>query len=411
MYLEAAGNVRLTTEKCLNRLYRGIECRTCVEQCPAKALSLEGGKLALDKEACVGCGQCLTHCPTGVFCMDNWDEKTLVKDALGSEAETVVLFCGGHPMPYRKSKTQAYECLQVPMCLAGLSKAALFEIAAKKRLELMMDACAACEHTTCPPLIKNQAERTGEMLIACTGASQLSVLEVRPEDEKGRKRKAMPAGEKACSRREFLFRLADVGLKTVSSDYEAAASQVEKNAEAATAAASRGTVLNGVRVGRRLAYRPEWTERLKYLYHRTYLSSETHGEASVWPSVRIRRNCTNCNMCASFCPTGALRIEVEEKSEAARKVTLSAAHYFQPMLCADCRLCAAVCPIEAIVRERVPTEHPFATHIICRGPVVPCRKCGALTYHISTGICHWCKTDSGIEDIKQAVRIRLGKKK
>ncbi|MBP3700258.1 MAG: 4Fe-4S binding protein, partial [Lachnospiraceae bacterium] len=79
-----------------------------MEQCPAKALSLEGGKLALDKEACVGCGQCLTHCPTGVFCMDNWDEKTLVKDALGSEAETVVLFCGGHPMPYRKSKTQAY---------------------------------------------------------------------------------------------------------------------------------------------------------------------------------------------------------------------------------------------------------------------------------------------------------------
>ena len=409
MYLEAAGNVRLTTEKCLNRLYRGIECRTCVEQCPAKALSLEGGKLTLDREACVGCGQCLTHCPTGVFDMEHWDEKTLVKDALNSEAETVVLFCGGHPKPYRKSKTQSYECLQIPMCLASLSKAALFEIASKKKLELMMDVCASCEYTTCPSLIKNQAERTSEMLIACTGASQLSVLEARPEDEKGRKRKAMLAGEKACSRREFLFRLADVGLKTVSNEYEAAASQVEKNAAAASAAAAKGTVLNGVRVGRRLAYRPEWTERLKHLYHRTYLASENHGEASVWPSVRTRRNCTNCNMCASFCPTGALRIEVEERASADEP--LSAAHYFQPMLCADCRLCEAVCPIEAIVRDREPAEHPFATYIICRGPVVPCKKCGALTYHTSTGICHWCKADSGIEDIKNAVRNRLGKKK
>ena len=111
MYLEMAGNVRLDTEKCLNRLYRGIECRTCVEQCPAKALSFEGGKLVMDAENCVGCGQCLTHCPTGIFRMEKWDETVLVKEALADEAETVVLFCGGHPNPSRKSKTQTFECL------------------------------------------------------------------------------------------------------------------------------------------------------------------------------------------------------------------------------------------------------------------------------------------------------------
>ncbi len=408
MNLEMAGSIRLETDKCLNRLYRGIECRTCVEQCPAKALSLDSGKLQMDEEACVGCGQCLTHCPTGVFHMDKWDEKTLVKEALDSKDETVVLFCGGHPTPYRKSKTQAYDCLKVPICLAGISKAALFEIAAKKKLELMLDACEKCEHGSCLTLIKNQAQRTDEMLIAAMGNCQLILVEARPGDEKGRKHKAVLAGEKACSRREFLFRLADVGLKTVSSEYESAASQVEKDGAFAASAASKRAVYNGVRVGRRLAYRPEWTDRLKHLYHRTYLYSDTHGEPAVWPSVRIRRDCTNCNLCASFCPTGALRIEVEERTSADQ--ALSAAHYFQPMLCADCRLCAAVCPIEAIVRDRVPTEHPFATHIICRGQVVPCKKCGALTYHVSTGICHWCKADNGIEDIKQAVRSRLGKK-
>ncbi len=408
MNLEMAGNIRLETEKCLNRLYRGIECRTCVEQCPAKALSLEGSKLEMNTDACVGCGQCLTHCLTGVFHMEQWDEKTLVKDALDSEAETVVLFCGGHPTPYRKSKTQTYECLRIPICLAGLSKAALFEIASKKKLELMLDACGECDHSSCMSLIKNQVQRTSEMLTAAMGVSQLTLMEARPGDEKGRKQKAVLAGEKACSRREFLFRLADVGLKTVSSDYEAAAVKVEQDTAAASAAAARGTVINGVRMGRKMAYRPQWTDRLKQLYHRTYLSSENHGEAAVWPSVRTRNNCTNCNMCASFCPTGALRIEVEERTSADEP--LSVAHYFQPMLCADCRLCATVCPVDAIVRDRIPTEHPFATYILCRGQVVPCKKCGALTYHTSTGICHWCKSDNGIEDIKNAVRSRLGKK-
>jgi ferredoxin len=389
MYLEAAGEIRIDAQRCLNRLYRGVECRTCLEQCPAKALSAGPEGIYLEGDACSGCGVCLTHCPTEVFRLEQWDEKLLVERAVQGKAGTAVLFCGRHPSPYRKEKDHTYDCFQVPVCLAGLSKAALFEIAAHKKVELMLDACGSCEWGDLSGLVRDQAQRVCEMLCACRGRGDFFLVEKRPDGEKGRKKKAVPSGERACSRREIIFRLADAGLRTVASSEKPRTEPPRQKKPA----------VNGVRTGRKLCYRPGWAERLKTAYRHMYESESVHGEPASFPAVRIRRNCTNCNLCASFCPTGALRIEAEEDS---------AAHYFQPMLCADCRLCAEVCPMEAVVRDRIPTERPFVTQIICRGPAVPCKKCGALTYNVTSGFCYWCGSEAPVEDIKAAVRKKLG---
>lgn len=389
MYLEAAGEIRLDAEKCLNRLYRGVECRTCEERCPASALSAKNGGVHLDTENCTACGLCLPHCPTEVFRLEQWDEKALVKKVLGSCAETAVLFCGRHSSPYRKEKERSYDCFQIPLCLAGLSKAALVEIAAGKKLELMTDACGNCGRKDCLAVIQDQAARVCEMLNACRGSGELYLVGRRPEGEKGRKRRAVPSGESACSRREVILRLAEAGRRVVTADREKERKPEEKP-----------PVVNGVRTGRRLCYRPLWAERLKAAYRKLYEASPKHGEPACFPSVRIRKDCTNCNLCASFCPTGALRIEAEGNM---------AAHYFQPMICADCRLCAAVCPKEAIVRDRLPAGRPFVTQIICEGPVVPCKKCGALTYNVSGGVCYWCGSEAPLENIKRDVRRMLKK--
>ncbi|MBR5474690.1 MAG: 4Fe-4S binding protein [Lachnospiraceae bacterium] len=406
MYLEATGNIRLETEKCLNRLYRGVECRTCATQCPATALSLEEGKLQFDEEACVNCGLCLSQCPTGVFWLEEWDEQKLISHAKTAKEQTVALFCGRHQKAFRKAKDVA--CFQVPMCLGGLTKAALFEIGVDKQVEMMLDECDGCEWKHCRETVEHLAKQVNEMIFACCNQTSLSLMEMRPEEEKGRKNKAMLTGEKACSRRDIMFRLLDAGRRAVVSE--------KAKPKMAGPGAAAGPVVNGVRTGRKMAFRPEWMDRLKAAYRQAYERTDlhakqeekagsAHGEAAFWPSVRIRRNCTNCNMCASFCPTGALRIEVEEQSE-----PLVASHYFQPMLCADCRLCEAVCPIEAIVRDRMPVERPFVTQIICRGEVVPCKKCGALTYNVSSGRCYWCGSEASVDDIKRAVRLKLGKK-
>ena len=397
MNLEAAGKVRWEPEICLNQLYRGVECRTCVERCPAGALSLTEGGLRFDPEACEECGVCLANCPTGVFRLEGWDERGLVQRVRESEAGRAVLFCGRHPAPYRKEAGEACDCFQVPVCLGGLTKAALFEIASEKKLELMVDACAGCGKKDCAEFIRQQAKQVCEMLCACQNAGNLFLTEKRPDGEKGRKRKAVPSGEQVCSRRQIIFRLAEAGRRTLTGERPASGGS----------GVPRVPVPNGVRTGRRLSYHPEWTERLRRSYRQAYESAAEHGEPAAWPAIRIRKNCTNCNMCASFCPTWALRIEVEE-GESPEQMT--AAHYFQPMLCADCRLCEAACPIEAIVRDRLPAERPFVTQIICRGPVTACEKCGALTYNVSGGRCYWCSSEASLEDIKAAVRRKLGKK-
>jgi Fe-S-cluster-containing hydrogenase component 2 len=39
-------------------------CETCVDECPAVAISIENEKAKVDKELCVDCGSCVDVCPS-----------------------------------------------------------------------------------------------------------------------------------------------------------------------------------------------------------------------------------------------------------------------------------------------------------------------------------------------------------
>ncbi len=44
-------------------------CEVCIETCPVKAISARQGTLLLDGARCIGCGQCVSHCPEGALRM------------------------------------------------------------------------------------------------------------------------------------------------------------------------------------------------------------------------------------------------------------------------------------------------------------------------------------------------------
>lgn len=42
-----------------------IECGTCVDQCPAGAITIADGVAVIDEAACLDCGNCASVCPVG----------------------------------------------------------------------------------------------------------------------------------------------------------------------------------------------------------------------------------------------------------------------------------------------------------------------------------------------------------
>ena len=62
-----------------------VGCTACVTACPAKAISMDDERAAVDPDSCVGCGKCVTSCPVKVISMNVVPvQKTL------PERETVV---------------------------------------------------------------------------------------------------------------------------------------------------------------------------------------------------------------------------------------------------------------------------------------------------------------------------------
>lgn len=53
---EKQGGQYLISEDCFN-------CFSCIDVCPAEAISVDGEKHTIDQDACIQCGACMGVCP------------------------------------------------------------------------------------------------------------------------------------------------------------------------------------------------------------------------------------------------------------------------------------------------------------------------------------------------------------
>ena len=45
-------------------------CETCVDECPAAAITMENEKAVVNNELCVDCGSCVDVCPAEAITME-----------------------------------------------------------------------------------------------------------------------------------------------------------------------------------------------------------------------------------------------------------------------------------------------------------------------------------------------------
>jgi Fe-S-cluster-containing hydrogenase component 2 len=318
--------------------------------------------MRVDQSACIGCGLCLSACPTGVFSVVGLDAKTLIHDIVARlDDGTVTLRCANTSPP----GPVADSVLELP-CIGMLDEDLVLALAAKgvQTLVLRVGDCKEC------PL---QAREMIDVTLAEVQTRWPDRLAVDIQQEPS----------------------------SLDTDFSAALDGLVGPAQP-PAVDRRGFFRGIVNRARDMAGEPvsppkiEWGSRplpTRIPARREALLASIRGEDRVaFPLIAIGESCDGCqdahSLCDRFCPTGALhRIDSEAHSE----------FVFRPEICVDCGQCAFVCQQDAIHRQEDTTS---------RGPIVlktlhadTCSRCGRVATSLVGGLCPECSRRTDVRDM------------
>ncbi len=293
-------------------------CAACVESCPVGALSLRGGAVHVDADACTGCGACLSRCPAMTL-------GSLSRRSFEAEAQVLV-----------EQSHRAGSRFGVVITCSGAAPIAL----GQGWLPL---AVPSLETVTIGWPLQIAAAGLPVALVDC--------------------------GEPSCAdrRRDLADLLTSLRAAVGSWPNGTALPQVAAPRRDALARHS----VAGHAVGGDAVAKPPWPDRLSFAEPgatlgalsamrpgsgagKDFASGDGTGpaarpwrvESALAPTGAVdidAARCSACGLCVCECPTGALAGEHEPGH-----LTLS----FDGSLCFACGACASICPNSAVVLRR-----------------------------------------------------------
>lgn len=357
--------IKVDRTRCLNYLHHGVGCTHCVSNCPGLALELTERKISLNKENCLGCGLCLSDCPTQVFTANHWDETSVVMEVCRQKAEVTQFFCEYHDNPFLSKKEKNKGAIQIPTCLSSLSKGAWYEIGLHTSVEIRVDKCTECPMNKCLERLQLNVNTAIEWLEASGHTPEFTLVKNVGKVEKHKKLMAVSTGMKTTSRRDLFLSIFNQGKEVITKVRE------ENNI-------SKGRKKKGM--ARSLL--PAWQNRLEQTYTANF---QEGGRPVYWPSIQKSESCVNCSVCTTNCPTKALKVEI---------VNQKAVHTFTSGQCIDCRICMLFCPTGSIIRDREINVSPFEEEVLLEVPVVECKRCGETAADQGNTLCFWCENEA-----------------
>ncbi len=307
--------------RCPSYLYKRAGCRLCVESCPERCMEFKDNAVLIKEEQCNSCGICTAACPSGALILHGFNDRDLWGRLrnITKDREYIVFTCSSGEN-FKPAKFKKGSCLIALPCIGTLKDShliGLFRYGAKE--VWLSPSCKECLSIEGRRVLIQTAGHAGNLLKSLCIDGTIVISEDLPAVDKGKEIKPaviLPAPH--YSRRGFLTMFKNMA-ETI---YRTALDEDKENTPLPDA---------GIPEKRQLLIEilEGFVKTVKPILK---------GEFSIY-RIGINDNCTLCNICGLFCPTGALkRIEDEEK------VRID----FRISSCVGCFQCEELCPDKAL---------------------------------------------------------------
>ncbi len=311
---------------------RNAKCMKCAEVCTSGCISYDDNQLFISADKCIGCGTCATVCPTCALEAHNPNDSELLHkslDAMKAADGSVVIACEQIVDAARglldESKVVCVTCLgRVEESLLSA-----LAVAGASRIVLVEGKCKTCEHATGFNMAKSVVETANTLFETWSNPLRVEISKKLPSFVR-----AQGKGSFDASKREAFENAAESAKQVAGTTANYAVNETlgieeEENEE-------EGRFQKVMEDGTLPHFVPDRRERLLNSLSALGQPKDVMIKTRLWGHVIIDpEKCTSCQMCATFCPTGAISKFSEEDG------TFGIEHF--PGDCVKCRCCTDIC--------------------------------------------------------------------
>lgn len=348
--------IHVRQERCAKVRNRNVQCLKCAAACTSGCISLVDDKLVIDAAKCVGCGTCATVCPTCALEARNPTDAQLLETCKEARrGKDVVIVCE----QARRALEGVLDESRVArvVCLGRVEESLVCSLVAEgvSRVRLLCGRCEHCEQKLGLQTARMVADSATSLLSAWGSDAQVKVCEDAPagvllegksadeaieamdayfSEERGNE----PIRPNALTSEELLAENEQVEwqpdlLPAEVRPYFAPLQSAPEVNDSLVRVMKDGTLPHFI---------PDRRERMLDALAQIGEPTQKIIKSRLVGCVVINGGkCSSCRMCATFCPTGAIR-KFDNKDG-----TFGVLHF--PADCVKCGSCRDICKEQAIL--------------------------------------------------------------
>ena len=334
---------------------RNATCMKCADVCTSGCISYDDNELVIEPERCIGGGTCATVCPTCALEAHRPNDAELLQAcrAAADPADGQVVIACDQLLAAADGLYDPEKVVGVT-CLGRVEESLLVMLAALgvHRVSLVQARCAQCEHVSGSEMAQVVCDTASALLETWNNDMRIDLVEKLPSFV----RRSGDEGYDA-SRRGFFASMKDEAknVAAVTADYAVKdALGVEERREPRFVKVGKdGTLPHFI---------PDRRERLLAALDSLGQPQDVLMDTRLWGHVIIDpEKCSSCQMCATFCPTEAIRKFGDAATAAETGKPFGIDHYTGR--CVQCHCCEDICPTGALTLS----TDVFATDVTKRG--------------------------------------------